>query len=816
MATLFWLVVFLGVPLGLLYRRTELRLSTAVLGAVLVAYTLWGDAGFFRLAILWVVFAAFALLNVETLRRERISAPILGILRKQLPTLSATERAALEAGTVWWEGQLFSGIPDWQVLAELPPPTLTEEEQAFLDGPTEELCRMAHEWEIVHTLQDVPPEVWAFIREQGFFSLIIPKEYGGKGFSPLATATVLAKLASRCSTVATTVGVPNSLGPAELLLHYGTEAQKQRWLPGLASAEEVPCFALTSPQAGSDATSIVDSGVVCRGEFDGEEIIGIRLNWNKRYITLAPVATVLGLAFKLYDPEHLIGDRDEYGITAALVPTNLPGVEIGRRHLPIAIPFQNGPTRGTDVFVPVDDIIGGREMAGEGWRMLVELLSAGRGIVLPSNAVGGAMAATYATGAYARIRRQFNQPIGNFHGVGEALARMTGYTFIMKAASRVTCAALNAGENPSVPTAILKYHNTEMARRVANDAMDVHGGKAVMRGPSNYLATAYESVPISITVEGANILTRNLIIFGQGAIRCHPYVLGEMEAAADEDPAQGLETFDRLVFGHIGYTLSNGLRAFVLGLSHGRLTKAPERGPAARYYQHINRFSAAFALACDAAMITVGGQLKRKEQLSARLGDVLSYLFLASMVLKHHADAGRPADDLPLVEWSCRTLMYSAQEQLDGLLRNLPNRWAARLVRILVFPLGKTYSPPADRLDQELAELVTNPTAVRNRLCDGIYWAREEDNPLGLLQDALELSEQVKPLELKVTEARRAGQISRSDAPGQIDEAEQQGILTASEAAELRKFDEAVTNLLAVDEFAADELGPGTADHASN
>ena len=816
MATLFWLVVFLGVPLGLLYRRTELRLSTAVLGAVLVAYTLWGDAGFFRLAILWVVFAAFALLNVETLRRERISAPILGILRKQLPTLSATERAALEAGTVWWEGQLFSGIPDWQVLAELPPPTLTEEEQAFLDGPTEELCRMAHEWEIVHTLQDVPPEVWAFIREQGFFSLIIPKEYGGKGFSPLATATVLAKLASRCSTVATTVGVPNSLGPAELLLHYGTEAQKQRWLPGLASAEEVPCFALTSPQAGSDATSIVDSGVVCRGEFDGEEIIGIRLNWNKRYITLAPVATVLGLAFKLYDPEHLIGDRDEYGITAALVPTNLPGVEIGRRHLPIAIPFQNGPTRGTDVFVPVDDIIGGREMAGEGWRMLVELLSAGRGIVLPSNAVGGAMAATYATGAYARIRRQFNQPIGNFHGVGEALARMTGYTFIMKAASRVTCAALNAGENPSVPTAILKYHNTEMARRVANDAMDVHGGKAVMRGPSNYLATAYESVPISITVEGANILTRNLIIFGQGAIRCHPYVLGEMEAAADEDPAQGLETFDRLVFGHIGYTLSNGLRAFVLGLSHGRLTKAPERGPAARYYQHINRFSAAFALACDAAMITVGGQLKRKEQLSARLGDVLSYLFLASMVLKHHADAGRPADDLPLVEWSCRTLMYSAQEQLDGLLRNLPNRWAARLVRILVFPLGKTYSPPADRLDQELAELVTNPTAVRNRLCDGIYWAREEDNPLGLLQDALELSEQVKPLELKVTEARRAGQISRSDAPGQIDEAEQQGILTASEAAELRKFDAAVANLLAVDEFAADELGPGTADHASN
>ena len=815
MATLFWLIVFLGAPIGLLYRRTELHVSTAVLGAVLVAYSLWGGAGFFWLVILWVAFASFALLNLKTLRRERISAPILDVLRKLLPSLSTTERAALEAGTVWWEGELFSGIPDWQVLDDLPAPTLTEEEQAFLDGPTEELCQMADEWEIVHTLQDIPPEVWAFIREQGFFSLIIPKEYGGKGFSSLATAVILAKLASRCSTVATTVGVPNSLGPAELLLHYGTDEQKQRWLPGLASGEEVPCFALTSPQAGSDATSLIDSGVVCRGEFDGDEVVGIRLNWNKRYITLAPVATVLGLAFKLHDPDHLIGDRDEYGITAALVPTDLPGVEIGQRHLPISIPFQNGPVRGTDVFVPMDYIIGGREMAGEGWRMLVELLSAGRGIVLPSNALGGAMAATYATGAYARIRRQFNQPIGNFHGVGEALARMTGYTYIMKAASRVTCAALNAGEKPSVPTAILKYHNTEMSRCVVNDAMDVHGGKAVMRGPSNYLATGYQSVPISITVEGANILTRNLIIFGQGAIRCHPFVLKEMEAAADEDPKRGLEAFDRLLFSHIGYTLSNALRSIVLGLTHGRLTNAPDRGPTARYYQHINRFSAAFTLACDTAMFTVGGQLKRKEQLSARLGDVLSYLYLASMVLKHHADNGRPADDLPLVEWSCRTLMYRAQEQLDGLLRNLPNRWAARLVRTLIFPLGKTYSPPSDQLDQELAKLVTNPTAVRNRLCEGIYWAREEDNPLGLLQDALELADQVKPLELKVIEARRAGQISRSDTPGQIDEAEQQGILTAAEAAELRKFDKAVSNLLAVDEFAADELGPGTANDAS-
>ena len=579
MATLFWLVVFLGACFALIYNRVELRLSTAILGAVLVAFTSFSGAGFFWLFILWVLFAGFALLNVEALRRERISAPILDVLRKLLPRLSDTERAALEAGSVWWEGELFSGMPDWRQLSRLPAPKLTEAEQAFLDGPTEELCALAEEWPITHDLQDLPEPVWDFIREKGFFSLIIPEEYGGKGFSPLAISMILAKLASRSGTASTMVGVPNSLGPGELLLHYGTEEQKQRWLPGLASAEEIPCFALTSIHAGSDATGLIDSGVVCKGEFDGEEIVGIRLNWDKRYITLAPVATVLGLAFKLYDPDHLIGDRDEYGITAALIPTDLPGVEIGNRHLPIGIPFQNGPTRGKDVFLPLDCIIGGKEMAGEGWRMLVELLSAGRGIVLPSNAVGGAMAAVHATGAYARIRRQFKVPIGEFHGIGEALARMTGYTYIMTAASRVTCAALNEGEKPAVPTAILKYHNTEMSRRVANDAMDIHGGKGVMRGPTNYLATAYASLPISITVEGANILTRNLIIFGQGAIRCHPYVLREMQAAADEDPGRALETFDRLIFGHVGYTLSNALRSFVLGLTHGRLSGTPTQRP---------------------------------------------------------------------------------------------------------------------------------------------------------------------------------------------------------------------------------------------
>ncbi len=811
MTTLFWLIVFLGTAFSLIYRRVDLRLSTAAMGAVLVAYTLFAGAPPFGLFLLWVLFGGLILLNVEALRRERISAPILGVLRTLLPRLSETERAALEAGTVWWEGELFSGMPDWRQLAKLPPPRLTEAEQAFLDGPTEELCSLADEWEITHELQDMPESLWEFIRENGFFSLIIPKEYGGKGFSSLAVSMVLAKLASHSGTVSTMVGVPNSLGPAELLLHYGTDEQKQRWLPGLASAKEVPCFALTSLHAGSDATGLIDSGVVCRGEFDGEEIIGIRLNWDKRYITLAPVSTVLGLAFKLYDPEHLIGERDEYGITAALIPTNLPGVEIGRRHLPIGIPFQNGPTRGVDVFAPLDCIVGGPEMAGEGWRMLVELLSAGRGIALPSNAVGGAMAAVYATGAYARIRRQFKLPIGAFHGVGEALARMTGYTYIMKAASRVTCAALNEGEKPAVPTAILKYHNTEMSRRVANDAMDIHGGKGVMRGPTNYLATGYASVPISITVEGANILTRNLIIFGQGAIRCHPFVLKEMRAAAEDNPVEGLKAFDRLLFGHLGYGLSNALRSFLLGLTHGRLSNTPATGPVGRFYQHINRFSAAFALASDASMFMVGGELKRKEQLSARLGDILSYLYLASMVLKHHQDQGSPASDVPLVEWSCRTLMFKAQQQLDGLLRNLPNRWIVALLRILIFPRGKTYSPPADRLDQEIASLVINPTTVRDRLCDGIYAAREPGSPLGQLQEALELAEKVKPLEAKLTDARRSGQIGGGALAAQIADARKQGILSAAEAAELQQFDEAVIALLTVDEFAPGELEPNTA-----
>jgi acyl-CoA dehydrogenase len=665
---------------------------------------------------------------------------------------------------------------------------------------------MIDDWQITHELCDMPQALWDFVKQEGFFALIIPKSYGGRGFSPLASSMVLTKISSRSATVASTIGVPNSLGPAELLLHYGTEEQKQRWLPGLASGAEVPCFALTSPRVGSDATAIVDTGVVCRGSFEGKEIVGIRLNWEKRYITLAPIATVLGLAFKLYDPDHLVGDRDEYGITAALIPTRLPGIEIGRRHFPINIPFQNGPTRGRDVFVPLDYIIGGPKMAGHGWRMLVQQLAVGRSIVLPSNALGGAIGSVYAAGAYARIRRQFGLPIGKFHGVGEALARMAGTTYTMTAASRVTCTALNNGEKPAVASAILKYHNTEMARIVANDAMDVHGGKAIMLGPKNYLARNYESVPIAITVEGANILTRNLIIFGQGAVRCHPFVRPEMDAVRDPDAVRGLEKFDDLLFKHVGYALSNAARSFVMALTLALFTDVPAIGATRRFYQQINRFSASFALAADAAMLTMGGELKRKELLSARLGDVLSYLYLASMVLKHYRDQGEPAADLPLVEWSCRTLLYKTQEQLHGLLRNLPNRFVAALLRLAIFPRGRTYSAPSDAIGQQIAELVINPTDTRRRLADCAYTTVEPGNPVGLLQEALEMAEAVKPLERRIFDAKRAGQIEREDTPGQIDEAERKGIVSADEARAIRAFDARVMDLTGVDDFAPDEL----------
>ncbi|MDH3616067.1 MAG: acyl-CoA dehydrogenase [Gammaproteobacteria bacterium] len=814
--SLLWLLLFIGGGIFLAYQRIDLRTSTVAVGIALLAYWIFGD-GF----VLWKIaltglFGLMIVPNLIEVRREKITKPLLDIYRKMLPSMSDTEREALEAGNVWWDGELFSGMPEWDRLMSYPPPKLSEEEQAFLDGPCEELCMMLDDWEISHKLADLPKRVWDYIIEKRFFAMIIPKQYGGLEFSAYANSCVLRKLASRNTTAGSTIGVPNSLGPTELLMHYGTDEQKQRYLPGLAAGTEIPCFALTSPLAGSDAASLIDSGVVCKGTWQGEEITGIRLNWDKRYITLAPVATVLGLAFKLYDPDHLIGDKDEYGITAALVPTDTKGVKVGRRHDPLSIPFQNGPTTGKDVFLPLDCIIGGTEMAGKGWKMLVELLSVGRAISLPSAGAGGGQAASYATGAYAVIRKQFNTSIANFEGVGEALARIAGNTYIMNAALSVTAGAIDQGEKPAVPSAILKYHCTELGRKVSNDAMDVHGGKGVMMGPKNYLGRAYMATPIAITVEGANILTRSLIIYGQGAIRCHPFVLRELHAAGDEDQDRGLIEFDDALFGHIGYAISNMARSFFLALTHAKFSRVPLNTPTRRYYQNINRYSAAFALASDFAMLTLGGALKKRELLSARLGDVLSSMYLASTVLKHFENQGRRATDLPLVEWSVRTLMYQAQESLHAFLRNFPNRFVAALLRVFIFPRGRTYSSPSDEIAARVVDIVTTPGESRERLSALAYTTLEPGNPLGLLQEALELTKEHIPLERRLRQAHKEGLIHSDYLGLQIGEAEKAQVISKAEARCLREYHDKVSALLAVDDFAAEELARVPADQAAS
>ncbi len=810
MLSLIWLIAFIGTLVYLAYRRSTLPRATLVLGVLVAAYTLWGASGWPWKALLWLVYAPFPLLNLAALRLGLVSRPFLRLYRRMLPSMSSTEREALEAGTVWWDGELFTGAPAWDKLMSAARPELRPEEQAFVDGPCEELCRMVNDWEVTHQRADLPPAVWDFLKSRGFFAMIIPKRYGGLEFSAYAHSCVLVKLSSHSATLSSTVAVPNSLGPAELLLHYGTEEQKAYYLPRLASGEEVPCFALTGPRAGSDAASLPDTGVVCRGEYQGREVIGIRLNFSKRYITLAPVATVIGLAFRLLDPEHLLGDDPDPGISVALIPRGTPGITIGRRHFPLNVPFQNGPLQGKDVFVPADFLVGGPKLAGQGWRMLVEQLSVGRCISLPSNCTGGAKAGVFATGAYARIRRQFNTSVGQFEGVSEVIARMTGLTYIMDAARSVTAGAIDGGEKPSVPSAMLKYHCTEFGRRIANDAMDVHGGKGICLGPRNYLARGYQAVPIAITVEGANILTRNLIIFGQGAVRCHPFVLREMNAAKDPNRERGLAEFDRALFGHIGFTMSNAARSLVMALTLARFTRVPDVGASTRYFQHINRFSASFAFASDVAMLALGGYLKKKEMLSARLADVLSSLYLASMVLKHHDNQGRPDADQPIVEWACRHLLYHAQEQLHGFLRNFPVRWLATFMRLFVFPRGLTYSSPGDRLGRRIVELVMTPSEARDRLTHGIYRTLEPGNPLGLLQQALVLAATAEPLQKRIrVEGTKTGRVTSLDLPGQIDEAAALGILSADEAVMLRDYDRKVMELVHVDDFDSSELAAG-------
>jgi acyl-CoA dehydrogenase len=797
--------------LYLAYWHQSLFAFTATFFVLLVAYT-WFGAPAQQLnlwkAILWIGLGVLAFLNIRPVRKALITRPFMKAYRRMLPAMSQTEREALEAGTVWWDGELFTGKPDWSKLLSAKVPQLTAEEQAFVDGPCEQLCRMIDDFDITHRRGDIPKEIWDFLKSKGFFAMIIQKKYGGLEFSAYAHSCVLAKLASRSATVSSTVAVPNSLGPAELLQHYGTEEQKNHYLPRLARGEEIPCFALTGPRAGSDAAALPDTGVVCKGLWQGQEIVGLRLNFSKRYITLAPVATVIGLAFRMFDPDRLLGDKADLGITCALIPRSTAGVTIGRRHFPLNVPFQNGPIQGKDVFVPLDFVIGGPKMAGQGWRMLVEQLSVGRCISLPSSGTGGAKAAVFATGAYARIRRQFNMPVGKFEGVESVIARMVGYTYTMDAARSVTAGAIDGGEKPSVPSAMLKYHVTEMSRQVANDAMDVHGGKGICLGPKNYLGRGYQVVPVAITVEGANILTRSLIIFGQGAVRCHPFVLKEMEAARNPDRRKGVDDFDRALFGHIGFTISNAVRSLIMALTNARFTKVPAVGPASRYYQHIVRFSASFAFAVDVAMLSLGGYLKKKENLSARLGDVLSCMYLASMVLKHYENQGRKAEDLPIVEWACRSLLYKAQEQLHSFLRNFPSPVLGGAMRFFIFPRGLQYSAPSDRSGRQLADLVLNPTAVRDRLCDLVFRSVVPNNPLGLLQEALELAVVAEPIEKRIrVDGTKTGRVTALDAPGQVAQALAAGIISETEAAMLRDYDRKVMDLIHVDDFASEELG---------
>jgi acyl-CoA dehydrogenase len=800
-SALIWTVIEAGLLGALAYHRVPLRHAAATAAVIMILLTVFSTLPAWLLVLGWLIAVLLVLLSFTSLRRTYVSDRLLPWLRRTLPAMSQTEREALEAGTVWWDAELFSGRPDWRRLLDTPAPRLSAEEQAFLDGPTETLCRMLDDWRITQEELDLPPEVWAYIKQQGFFGMIIPKRYGGLGFSALGHSAVVMKIATRSSTAAVTVMVPNSLGPAELLLHYGTEKQKEQYLHRLAKGEEVPCFALTGPEAGSDASAIPDSGIVCRGEFNGKETLGIRLNWEKRYITLGPIATVLGLAFKLYDPDGLLGRRRELGITCALIPTDTPGIEIGSRHFPLNAPFQNGPNRGRDVFIPLDWVIGGAERVGQGWRMLMESLAAGRSISLPALSTGAGKLVCRATGGYARIRKQFKTSIGRFEGVEEVLARMAGYTYMMDAARTMTAGAVDNGEKPSVISAIVKYQLTERMRRIVNDAMDVQGGTGICLGPRNLLGRLYQAIPISITVEGANILTRSLIIFGQGAIRCHPYLLKEMQAAAEQNAYTASRDFDAALFGHIGFTLSNAVRALWLGLSGARLVRVPVNGRPRHHYQRLTRMSAAFALTADVALLVLGGELKRKEKLSGRFADALSNLYLASAILKRFEDQGRPDADWPLVQWGCDDALHAVQESLDGVLKNFPLRWLSWIVRALIFPLGRRYAPPADRVGHEAARLLLAPSVARDRLTAGMFLPRGEGEPLGRIESALADIERVEALEKTLSEAIRNGALPKVPLAELIDPALERAVIDAQDAALLRKAEALRREIIKVDDF---------------
>ena len=810
MSTLLIIFAAIAVAWILAYHRLPAVVWTVVYAVgigLLTLYSRWSPPA---IGALWIVFAGAALIfNPTPVRRALASWPLLRIFRRILPPMSQTERDAIEAGTVWWDAELFSGNPDWNKLLSFPRPRLSAAEKAFLDGPVEELCGMVHDWEITHELNDLPPRVWQYIKDQGFLGMIIPKRYGGLGFSALGHSEVVMKLSTRSGTVAVSEMVPNSLGPAELLLHYGTEQQKNYYLPRLAKGIEIPCFALTSPEAGSDAGAIPDFGIVCRGEWEGrKDVLGIRLTWEKRYITLAPIATLLGLAFRLYDPDHLLGDKDDVGITLGLIPTKTPGVHIGRRHLPLDAAFLNGPNWGKDVFVPMDHVIGGAQYAGEGWKMLMNCLAAGRSISLPalSAAIGKMGALT--TGAYGRVRQQFRVSIGRMEGVEEALARIGGNAYIMEAARIMTAGAIDLGEKPSVVSAIVKYHLTERGRQVINDAMDVHAGKGICMGPNNYLARAYQSAPIAITVEGANILTRSLIIFGQGAIRSHPYVLREMLAVSERDPGKALRDFDQAFFGHLAFVASNKARAFWMGLSSAYFVGAPGDRHTKRYYQQMTRLSAAFALTADVCMFLLGGSLKRRERLSARLGDILSNLYLASAALKRYEDEGRQEEDLPLLHWAMKDALTRTEDAFYGLFANFPHRIVAWGLRGIIFPFiftyGRKFNPPRDELGHQVVGLLLQPGPARERLTAGVFIPTDPQDPIAALEAGLRAVIAAEPISAKIRVARERGVITSEFAEQIVDEAIAKGVILPEEKATMERAKTLRRQVIMVDDFPQD------------
>ncbi|MEN8720750.1 MAG: acyl-CoA dehydrogenase [Oceanococcaceae bacterium] len=801
---MFWFISLLIIAVALAFLRASLVRTFTVLGVWLVLTTLFGEPGWFGGMTLWLIYgAAAAVLLREDLRSRFLVGPAFNAMRDMLPTISDTERAALEAGSVSWDGDLFSGTPDLGKLFVMPMPKLSAREKQFLDGPVEEFVGQLDGWTVSQTDADIPAASWDFLKKNKFFGMIIPEQYGGLGFSALAHSEVLARIGSHpAGTVASSiVAVPNSLGPAELLLHYGTDEQKNHYLPRLAVGQEIPCFALTSPWAGSDAASIPDTGIVCKGQWEGKEVLGMRLTWDKRYITLAPVATVLGLAVKLRDPQHLLGNGEDIGITCCLIPTSTPGVEIGRRHWPIAAPFMNGPTSGTDVFVPLDYIIGGPKQAGRGWTMLMECLSVGRAISLPSGSTGAINGLTRLTGAYAAVREQFGLPIGQFEGVGEALARIGTRCYAANAVRWMTASLVDMGERPSVPSAIAKFSCTHMCQQAAIDSMDIHAGKAVMVGPSNPIAGVYMASPVSITVEGANILTRSLMIFGQGAMRCHPHVRAEIEAIADG--AQ--ERFGNALLQHIGHVGTAKTRSLVLGLLP-MLAPLPERGAVHRHeMRQLCRYSANLAFLTEICFVVLGGKLKFAEGISGRMADVFSQLYIVSCAMKRFEDDGRPPDDLPLLRGVCQMAFRIIEDALDGVLRNLPGRLIPLAARLIIFPLGRRAGGIDDNTSKAVADLLLEPGPARDRLTASCFTPRD-DSAVAVFDKAMVAQIETSGLRARIAKALRAGQVNEAPPAELITQAIDANIVSQEDGLRLREAQTLIDALIRVDDFAPTAL----------